>query len=302
MPEYKTYDDLFYETWKEVVSLKHVLPMLLAPKFEELGVQITDNQLAHIVEQIERGDENIDFGIDDEQFAESGIAPDADGVYRLVIDFSEEAERLDSPEEEMPTIFAELVPKFTEEWAADLQAGIERSKATRLKEESENRQLFHSILCDIWGEALDNLDVFIHLVTEAGCDFASEYHDPDTDKADHKFKALVGLHARACQIGKEILAPLREGFADGAHARWRSLHEVTVIAKFIYAQDQDLAEKYLLHHVIDARKAAYQHRKYADRLSEPPPTDAELAQLDGEYHLLRERFGDAYIWLGSRLV
>lgn len=66
-----------------------------------------------------------------------------------------------------------------------------------------------------------------------------------------KLDVLITLHARACQIASEILALLRTGFADGAHARWRSLHEVSVIAIFISQQPESVAIKYFHHQDIE---------------------------------------------------
>ena len=53
---------------------------------------------------------------------------------------------------------------------------------------------------------------------------------------DQVFFVLWRLHARSCQITMEILALLKSGFADGAHARWRTLHEIAVTALFIKQQ------------------------------------------------------------------
>ena len=39
------------------------------------------------------------------------------------------------------------------------------------------------------------------------------------------------LHARACQIAREVLTLLYAGFAEGAMARWRALHELAVLSQ-----------------------------------------------------------------------
>jgi hypothetical protein len=294
VPEYKTFDDLFYGAWKEVLAPKNMLLKILRPKFEELGIQLTDEQFDHIVEQIEQGTNPIDLGLDDKQYLSAGISSSAESRYTLTIDLSDQIERLDKLEKRLPEIVAETFSELSEQWATELYQNIEDTRAERLKEEREERETFRSAVWRIWGRALDSLDVLINLVTEAGGDFASEYHPSDSEP-DFKFEALIGLHARACQIAKEVFTLLSEGFADGAHARWRSLHEVTVVSKFIFDHDQGLAERYLLYHVVEARKGAYEHKKHAGRLNEPPPTPDELQQLDNDYEALRKRFGESYL-------
>ncbi len=294
MPKYETFDDLFYGAWKEVLAPRNMLPRILRPKFEELGIQLTDAQLNHIVEELEQGANPIDFSLDDNQYLNAGISPDADSRYTLTIDLSDQIERLDRLEKRLPEVVAKTFAELSEQWAEYLYQNIEDTRSERLKEEQEGREVFRSAVWSTWGQALESLDALINLVTEAGSDFASEYH-PSDSKPDYKFEALIGLHARACQIAKEVFTLLREGFADGAHARWRSLHEVTVVSKFIFDHDQELAERYLLHHVVEAKKGAYEHKKHAGRLSEPPPTPDELQQLDDDYEALRKRFGDSFL-------
>jgi hypothetical protein len=66
----------------------------------------------------------------------------------------------------------------------------------------------------------------------------------DIDINHHKFLALRGLHARACQVYLEILTLVKNGFADGAFARWRTLFEISVIAQFIRQKENVVAEAY----------------------------------------------------------
>lgn len=60
-----------------------------------------------------------------------------------------------------------------------------------------------------------------------------------------KFFALMNIHGRACQVFLEILCLLKNGFADGAFARWRSLFELSVYAKFIQQNSEIVATAYI---------------------------------------------------------
>ena len=88
-------------------------------------------------------------------------------------------------------------------------------------------------VCEIWGEAIDRLDMLIDLCMEEGARFNDLFREEAAQTDDFVFDALTRLHARGCQVGFEILALLKNGFADGAHARWRTLHELAVVAMFL---------------------------------------------------------------------
>jgi len=55
---------------------------------------------------------------------------------------------------------------------------------------------------------------------------------------DYQFEALVRLQAGAARVAGEIYALLLSGYASGAHARWRTLHEIAVTALFIAQRGQ----------------------------------------------------------------
>jgi uncharacterized protein DUF5677 len=55
--------------------------------------------------------------------------------------------------------------------------------------------------------------------------------------------ALVLLHSRACSVAAEIEMLIRAGYADGANARARTLHEIAVIAFFLAEGGDELARR-----------------------------------------------------------
>jgi len=101
----------------------------------------------------------------------------------------------------------------------------------------------------IWGGALDQLDILRHLVWEWNCDAIGyrqgAYANPNTSFA------LDRLVVRAHEVVGEIIALARAGYADGALARWRSLHEVGVIAMFLARRSDSCAQMYLAHHKVE---------------------------------------------------
>ncbi len=159
------------------------------------------------------------------------------------------------------------------EWASDSADAILNALMSRapsvLRSQRRYRAGFESRLCSVWGHALDLLEAQVAIALEAGESFNTRYRPESAANQDHIFEVLVRLHARGCQIGSEVLALLKSGFADGAHARWRTLHELAVVAYFIKERaDDELAERYLLHSRVESLKAAVLYQKHHEALGE----------------------------------
>jgi len=77
-----------------------------------------------------------------------------------------------------------------------------------------------------------------------------EYAEEQDDKESKKnmFFVLRELHGRGCQIYLEILCLLKNEFADGAYARWRSLYEINIVAQFISKEGEIVAKEFLDYH------------------------------------------------------
>ncbi len=169
--------------------------------------------------------------------------------------------------------------------------GAAKDARRELAQDKDERIGFEARLQERWGEALGMLTLFRFWCLEAGIAF-HERHEQTEDDWVHA--ALTRLHARACLITAEILVLLRAGFASGAHARWRSAHEIDVVALLIAEHGQDIAERYLLHEVIESHRATADYQQHAVRLGYEPLTAQELADLETTKEALIARFGSAY--------
>ena len=108
------------------------------------------------------------------------------------------------------------------------------------------------------------------------------------------FEALARLHARACQISGEVYTLLESGHADGAHARWRALHEIAVVAYFIKQKGEETAERFLdYRHLEDY----YEARNYQDQhevLGHEPLSKEKLDILEENRDTLAGRYGPPF--------
>jgi hypothetical protein len=112
---------------------------------------------------------------------------------------------------------------------------------------------------------------------------------------DLQFEAVVTLQARSVLIAREILCLLKNGFADGALGRWRTLHEVAVVAKFLAVHDKHVSERYLLHRDVQSCKAMCQYKEYQDVANLDPFDDREAHTLTENKERIIQNHGKAML-------
>ena len=197
--------------------------------------------------------------------------------------------------DQLVTDFAGEIPELADETAIDMLKAIKRKAFTGGLQENEAARLaFEERLEGIWRRPIDLLDLFVYLSLEAGTDFNSEYRQDAIASGDAVLEVLTRLHGRACQVAKEILVLLRSGFADGADARWRTLHELAIVALLIGEHGQELAERYRLHEAVQQYKLARQYQDHCQSLNREPIPQEEFAELKERRDELIDQFGPAF--------
>lgn len=162
-----------------------------------------------------------------------------------------------------------------------------------LRSKREQRDGFEERLKMRWGDALDQLQQFIHINIELG-EESVQHYDADELNEDYKLEALSRLHARACKISNEIYSLLESGYADGAHARWRALHEVAIVAFFIKQEDEETAKRFLDYRHLKDYYEAQNYQEYCEELGYEPLSKEELEVLENNRDKLVNRYGKPF--------
>ena len=159
-----------------------------------------------------------------------------------------------------------------------------------------NRELgkFETRLRERWFAPLDLMEMLIAIAANAGAMHNQRLRAASDFKRPTVLDVTTRLHARACQVANEILILLRHGYADGAMARWRTLHELSVTALFISQGDDETARRYSEYEVVESAAAAEDYRDHQTRLGFDPIRPTELANLHRLRNELCERYGKAF--------
>ncbi len=212
----KTFQKIFDSKLDELKSMKTLIRKVLRAKLDVSDIEI-ETITNKFVEFIEKNDDTATMEIND-------------GTDKKIEITDEDIEKVGR---EITDNFEKAYPKVIKETSNHVLKIIDRDSPSTLKLHREDREGFENRLKDTWKKAFDVFESFLLLVNDSGREFNDEYRPDAIIENDVVFDTLIRLHVRACQIGNEIFTLIRTGYADGSHARWRTLHEVTVIAMFI---------------------------------------------------------------------
>jgi hypothetical protein len=165
------------------------------------------------------------------------------------------------------------------------RAPRELRKARREDREFEKRNLRR------WRKAFNVMEMLWHVAAETGGTFNDEERPKIGAERDFRCEALIHIHARATLVASECISLMKSGYPDGALSRWRTLHELNVIAAFLLNNPHNVALRYLLSFEFRALDAAKQMKKYAARSHIEPPSDAEIIALENRCKTHTERLG-----------
>lgn len=131
-----------------------------------------------------------------------------------------------------------------------------------------------------WRAAFDLFETIWVCCEEMGRNFNQHFRPEAVETQDFVFEAVTAIHAKSLLVTNEMICLMRGGFADAALTRWRTLHELNVVATLIVQHGSELAMRYLAHADVQA----------ADRIEENDQEKLSLRRQRKEYALAR--FGD----------
>jgi hypothetical protein len=208
-------------------------------------------------------------------------------------------------DEKLEHVVNDVIALSLPEITSDILTTLKNSAPLMLKERRELSDDFVHRNYNRWSKGFDLLEMLIVMCTEAGENFNNHYRPHAVEIQDVVFDTVVRMHARACHISAEILCLLKNGYADGAHARWRALHEVVSTAYFIHKHGKEAAIRFLDHEIIESYKGMIQYNKYEGRLNVEPFSQTEVDDCKAIYDVVLEKYGkefkESYGWASPYL-
>ena len=210
------------------------------------------------------------------------------------------ADRVQRVIDKVPAIVPEAVASATPAFLTSIREGY---RSDMRKDEREFRRLEQEIAV-AWREPFESLSLLIELAYRIGFT-VDEYCQQKPPEEPQLVEVLCRLHLRGIHVAREVLTLLRCGYADAAMARWRTLHEIAVVACFVSEHGGACAKRYLDHDAIESFKAAREYQESAERLGFPQLPEEELAAIRAQRDRAVAEHGEAfdvdYGWAASLL-
>jgi hypothetical protein len=289
-----------HQSFESLIGQQSILPglgaRLLEKRLAELGVGLNDQQLLELESRLLslKGD-SVPASLEVDQMASVEGPSGSPMPDVLAMDSRCSENDLAALRQRRGARLRQVVADIVDELPDAVLQRLKADAPKVLRRRRKQRQSFEADVVRAWRKPLDLLETMVAVAYKAGDDFSREHRSHPAQANDQKLDALTRLHARACQIASEVLVLLRAGCSDGAHARWRSLHEIAVVAAFIESQTAEIAERYLRYETVESYRAALQYQKHCDILGFEPISDGELRSLQSAHESLKARFGDAYV-------
>ncbi|WP_247256127.1 DUF5677 domain-containing protein [Pseudomonas moorei] len=177
-------------------------------------------------------------------------------------------------------------------FALHIFKGLDSEKHALLQEIYESTEGFRKRLLETWKQPIERLDTLTYMCTEIVAGIRTRLTQDDK-KPTAKLNIATRLHSRAIQVSREISHLLHGGFADGAFARWRTLHETTVILKFIAEGDEDLARRFTDFQSVTRLIKATRYNKN-NELEFEPISDFQLEQFEQKQRAILDKYEENF--------
>ena len=287
-------DEALVTTIQSLIGPERIIPQVIVDLLLEQGITLSQTEVASLERQVQDPERKGSLVVSVDEKAQQGLSADQvrkrmERALRRVAPVSLRTAR------RIVKRLPEIVGPAMEATAGKVYEIVLASEREALQSHRRKHERFRRSISAWWRSAWDALDVEIGVCREAGMEFsepASAAVKRGAGKDLHY--VLLRLQARACRVASETLLLLANGYADGASARWRSLHEIAVAAAFIAKYGNKAARVYLDHEYYEARKSATTQLTIWPKLANDRAFMGQLARLNRRLTTLKARHGEHF--------
>lgn len=259
------------------------LAPLIKSKFFEQGIKVSPSRIRTIARQILKGKTN---------FAMPGCRTEPLQITITEEDTTEIVEKVNRfMEEDLQAILENVQVKTSPSILKSLKRRWPSERRMQLKEISE----FRKRLNQRWGNGINKLRMLVTLARDLGNNINHDARNESGSLGTALVDVITRLHARSCQVTEEVIILLETGFADGAMARWRTMHEISVTADFIARHGNDCARRYKDHQIVESHKGAQEYELIHAKLGYEAIPVEELTKIRAEYDRVLQKYGQSFV-------
>lgn len=194
--------------------------------------------------------------------------------------------------------FAASLPEIMNEQSDRAGRSLYRELKKRWPEQDSHIQARQSVHAEYtaayWGDALAHLEMLVCLGEEMICEAQEKAQRSRAKRNLEKREVQQKLAVRATNVTQEVIALIWAGFPDGANARWRTLHEIAIVANLIDGADNELARRYLAHDVVESKRALDAYLRSYEKMGYKPPSKRDQKDVSKAFDAIIAEFGNEF--------
>lgn len=285
--------EYFDQLIKEEFKVHKLGVRILQKDLKSIGLDLSASQREDLEVQFKHlGQGSLKFDFSENQLYKAGFSSEADLKPILIEVINNLPKSIEAFSCKIDGMMENVIFSIVDEMAESVNDSLQLHLDETLEEWNSIQNAFDDDVYDIWGDALDLLQGLIVVSDEAAQGYierSDEYSENDLTQ-----RLLVRFLAKANNISKEILSLLTHGYAEGAQARWRSLHELAVVCSFIANHGDSVAERFVEHESVEIYKGSKQYNQYYTRLGAEKIDDSEMTLIESDYLKLINKYGKSY--------
>src|SRR5690606_28593094 len=149
---------------------------------------------------------------------------------------------------------------------------------------------------ELHGDGLEMFLMYIDLTVTVNTDMTEHFKVdkfPEDEKV--KFGQLLHLHVKGCQIANEICTLIKCGYADAALARWRTLHETSVVFITLFTNDLEVSKMFYEYQFIEKLKRIETFEIHRGTLNWKPADENTIKILEKKRDELLKLYGPDFL-------
>ncbi|GGE48524.1 hypothetical protein GCM10011367_24220 [Marinicauda pacifica] len=194
--------------------------------------------------------------------------------------------------------FAAQLPELMDEQSDRAGRSLYRELKKRWPDQDSHIQARQSVHAEYtaayWGDALAHLEMLVCIGEEMICEAQENAQRSRAKRNLEKCEVQHKLAVRATNVTQEVIALIWAGFPDGANARWRTLHEIAVVANLIEDADNELARRYLAHDIVESKRALDAYIRSYEKMGYKPPSKREQKNVSQAFDTVIAEFGNDF--------
>ena len=258
------------------------LAAVLKRKLSEQGVKVSSRRAETVARQLLAGKSSFSLpGNRAEPLQITLTQQDSEGIVKWVELFMERD-------------LEQLLLKMQDDLASRTFKSLKGRWPAEYRRQKTEIAEFRNRLYGRWRTGISKLRMLVTMARELGDNINRDARRNPGSSGAVLVDVLTRLHARSCQVAEEVIVLLETGFANGAMARWRTMHEIAVTAAFISEYGNACAERYTEHQIVESYKGALEYGAVHAKLGYDPIPPKEMDQIEKQYDNIIKKHGKAF--------